>query len=62
MRFPFLSLAPAFLLAACLVLPAMAQSPSEPVPAQHIDSEGVLELETMVVTGAQPGEKGRESS
>jgi TraB family protein len=39
----------------CLALPVMAQSANEPAPAQHIDSEGVLELETMVVTGAQPG-------
>lgn len=40
---------------ACLAFPAMAQSQNEPAAAQHIDSEGVLELETMVVTGAQPG-------
>jgi hypothetical protein len=40
----------------CLASPVMAQSsPVESAPAQHIDSEGVLELETMVVTGAQPG-------
>lgn len=50
MRFLF-----APLLVACLALPATAQSPDESIPAQHIDSEGVLELETMVVTGAQPG-------
>ena len=60
MRLPFLPLAlspmvPALLLSACLALPAVAQSPIEPAPAQHFDSKGVLELETMVVTGAQPG-------
>ena len=49
------ALVSALLVSACLVLPAMAQSPNDSMPAQHIDSEGVLELETMVVTGAQPG-------
>lgn len=38
-----------------LAFPAMAQSANLSAPAQRIDSEGVLELETMVVTGAQPG-------
>ncbi|MEO6103166.1 MAG: TraB/GumN family protein [Pseudoxanthomonas sp.] len=33
----------------------MAQSTNAPVPVQQTDSEGVLELETMIVTGAQPG-------
>lgn len=46
----------ALLFCSWLALPAMAQSsPAEPIPAQRIDSDGVLELETMVVTGAQPG-------
>lgn len=51
MRFPLFAL----LASLCLALPAMAQSPNETVPAQSVDSEGVLELETMVVTGTQPG-------
>ncbi|MDR6840089.1 TraB/GumN family protein [Pseudoxanthomonas sacheonensis] len=51
MRFPVL----ASLAVLCLALPAMAQSPNETLPAQRVDSEGVLELETMVVTGVQPG-------
>ncbi len=55
MRFLFSFPVPALLVSLCLALPAMAQSPNESIPAQHIDSEGVLELETMVVTGAQPG-------
>ena len=50
MRFLF-----ALLASACLALPVMAQSTNESTPAQKIDNEGVLELETMVVTGAQPG-------
>lgn len=50
MRFLF-----ALLASMCLASPAMAQSPDASTPVQHIDSEGVLELETMVVTGAQPG-------
>ncbi|MET0655349.1 MAG: TraB/GumN family protein, partial [Pseudoxanthomonas sp.] len=51
MRFLFL----AFLIFSCATLPALAQSPDETTPAPRIDSEGVLELETMVVTGVQPG-------
>ncbi|MEO8366161.1 MAG: TraB/GumN family protein [Pseudoxanthomonas sp.] len=39
----------------CVAFPATAQSANESAPAQHIDNDGVLELETMVVTGAQPG-------
>ena len=45
----------ALLLSLSLVAPMMAQASNEPTPMQHVDSEGVLELETMVVTGAQPG-------
>lgn len=45
----------AFLCLSCLAMPAMSQSPHETTPAQRIDSEGVLELDTMVVTGVQPG-------
>ena len=55
MRFLFSPLVSALLVSACLALPAMAQSLNDSTPAQHVDSEGVLELETMVVTGAQPG-------
>ncbi|HYM86653.1 MAG TPA: TraB/GumN family protein [Pseudoxanthomonas sp.] len=50
MRFLFV-----FLVFSCLALPAIAQSPNESTPAQHINSESVLEMDTMVVTGAQPG-------
>jgi hypothetical protein len=51
MRSPLIAL----LASLCLALPAMALPPNEAVPAQRVDSDGVLELETMVVTGAQPG-------
>jgi uncharacterized protein YbaP (TraB family) len=50
MRFLF-----GLLFSLCAACPVMAQSPDEPVPTQHFDDKGVLELETMVVTGAQPG-------
>ena len=48
-------LLPAFLLSLCMASPAMAQATEEAPSTKHFDSEGVLELETMVVTGAQPG-------
>ena len=44
-----------FLFFSCLALPVLAQSPNQLAPAQKIDNEGVLEMDTMVVTGAQPG-------